>query len=329
MLTARDATSDIVKGLDSGVDDYLTKPFAFAELFARLRAVSRRPTASASVLLHIEDLSVNPATHAASRAGRSIILTRTEFLILEFMMRNPRSVLRRDDIINAVWGYQDTVENNTLERVHETAPFEDRSRTSHKADPHSSRFWLSVLRVRLPMKLSIRTRLTLWFSSVVALIIILLGIGIFFGATWGLQSAADLELKTGLDGVSAFIQKKFLLHQMNNLTDELQEHSSLLPRGKMLRVRYVKGPLVYEAEAMKHLELDPPGMEQTLRQNVTVDERPFRAIGKDVAVGPNLFQIEIAVDQTEYAELKERLIGLLIFSLPAGVLLAAFCGLLD
>jgi DNA-binding response OmpR family regulator len=115
MLTARDATSDVVKGLDSGVDDYLTKPFALAELFARLRAVSRRPTTPASVLLQIKDLSLDPVTHAASRAGRNISLTRTEFLILEFMMRNARSVLRRDDIINAVWGYQDTVENNTLD----------------------------------------------------------------------------------------------------------------------------------------------------------------------------------------------------------------------
>jgi DNA-binding response OmpR family regulator len=115
MLTARDATSDVVKGLDSGVDDYLTKPFAFAELFARLRAVSRRPATPASVLLQVEDLILDPVTHAASRSGRSIVLTRTEFLILEFMMRNPRCVLRRDDIINAVWGYKDTVENNTLD----------------------------------------------------------------------------------------------------------------------------------------------------------------------------------------------------------------------
>lgn len=115
MLTARDATSDVVRGLDSGVDDYLTKPFAFAELFARLRAVSRRPATAAPVYLQVEDLKLDPATHAASRAGRNIVLTRTEFLILEFMMRNPRCVLRRDDIINAVWGYKDTVENNTLD----------------------------------------------------------------------------------------------------------------------------------------------------------------------------------------------------------------------
>lgn len=115
MLTARDATSDIVKGLDSGVDDYLTKPFAFAELFARIRAVTRRAANPPTVLLEIADLSLDPLTHAARRGDRSIILTRTEFLILEFMMRNPRCVLHRDVIINAVWGYEDTVENNTLD----------------------------------------------------------------------------------------------------------------------------------------------------------------------------------------------------------------------
>jgi DNA-binding response OmpR family regulator len=115
MLTARDATSDIVRGLDSGVDDYLTKPFAFEELFARLRALGRRTTASASLSYRLEDLELNPLTHAASRSGVPISLTRTEFLLLEFMMRNPHVVLRRDMMINAVWGYERTVENNTLD----------------------------------------------------------------------------------------------------------------------------------------------------------------------------------------------------------------------
>jgi DNA-binding response OmpR family regulator len=115
MLTARDATNDVVRGLDCGVDDYLTKPFAFAELFARLRAIGRRPPTTASLLFRIDDLQLDPRTHAASRAGRPISLTRTEFLILEFMMRNPHSVLRRESIINAVWGYEETVENNTLD----------------------------------------------------------------------------------------------------------------------------------------------------------------------------------------------------------------------
>jgi DNA-binding response OmpR family regulator len=115
MLTARDATSDIVRGLDSGVDDYLTKPFAFEELFARLRALGRRTTRSASLNYHMDDLELDPLTHDASRAGRPINLTRTEFLLLEFLMKNPHIVLRRDTIINAVWGYERTVENNTLD----------------------------------------------------------------------------------------------------------------------------------------------------------------------------------------------------------------------
>lgn len=115
MLTARDSTADIVRGLDSGVDDYLTKPFSFDELFARLRALGRRTISSPSLMYRIEDLELDPITHAASRGTRDISLTRTEFLLLEFLMRNPHMVLRRDAIINAVWGYERTVENNTLD----------------------------------------------------------------------------------------------------------------------------------------------------------------------------------------------------------------------
>jgi len=115
MLTARDATKDVVRGLDSGVDDYLVKPFAFDELFARLRALVRRTHASPSLLYKLGDLQLDPTTHLASRAQTSIRLTRTEYLLLEFMMRNTNTVLRREAIINAVWGYEQTVENNTLD----------------------------------------------------------------------------------------------------------------------------------------------------------------------------------------------------------------------
>jgi DNA-binding response OmpR family regulator len=115
MLTARDAVSDVVYGLDSGVDDYLTKPFAFAELFARLRAIARRQQTAPSMRYQIEDLTLDPGTQRAARAGARIQLTRTEFLLLEFLMRHPDTVLRRDAIINAVWGYERTVENNTLD----------------------------------------------------------------------------------------------------------------------------------------------------------------------------------------------------------------------
>lgn len=115
MLTARDATTDKVRGLDAGVDDYLTKPFAFDELFARLRALSRRASVTQTMSYQLEDLELNPLTHTAFKAGQEIALTRTEFLLLEFLMRNPHVVLRRDAIIDAVWGYERTVENNTLD----------------------------------------------------------------------------------------------------------------------------------------------------------------------------------------------------------------------
>lgn len=115
MLTARDAKADIVKGLDNGVDDYLTKPFAFQELFARLRAISRRPATPAELYFEFENLKLDPRTRLVSRSGRTLALTPTEYLILEFMMRNPSTALSRKEIIDAVWGLEDRVENNTLD----------------------------------------------------------------------------------------------------------------------------------------------------------------------------------------------------------------------
>lgn len=180
------------------------------------------------------------------------------------------------------------------------------------------------------MKLSIRTRLSLWFSGVVALIIVLLGAGIFYGASWGLQRAADLELRTGLDGVSVFLFRKFARHEMNNLTDELQEHSSLLPRGKMLRVRYVEGnhegALVYQADSMRTLTFTLPRAGQVLLQNIQSQGKFYRSISRTITLGQDDFLIELAVDQSEYVHLKEHLVWLLILALPVGLVLAGLAG---
>jgi signal transduction histidine kinase len=181
------------------------------------------------------------------------------------------------------------------------------------------------------IKLSIRTRLTLWFSGVVALIILVLGMGIFYGTSWDLQQAADLELKAGLDGVSAFLNKELVLHQMYKLPHGLQEHSSMLPRDKLIRVRYVvggvEGPLVFQAENMDTLTLTPPKVGQVLFQDARANGRIFRAVSKRTQLGQDEFLIEVAVDQSEYVELKKHLLILMfIFGLPAGLLLALFAG---
>jgi DNA-binding response OmpR family regulator len=115
MLTARDATTDIVQGLDFGADDYLTKPFSFEVLLARIRAMLRRGPASQSVKLRVGDLELDPGSHEVTRGGQIVNLTRTEFSLLEYLMRRQGQVIPRDTLIEAVWGYDRNIESNTLD----------------------------------------------------------------------------------------------------------------------------------------------------------------------------------------------------------------------
>ncbi|ALE75063.1 MULTISPECIES: response regulator transcription factor [unclassified Pseudonocardia] len=122
VLTARDAVSDRVAGLDAGADDYLPKPFALEELLARLRALLRRRVPDTddgadppSAALTFADLSLDPDTREVSRGGRSISLTRTEFSLLELLLAHPRRVLTRGQILEQVWGYDFPTSGNALE----------------------------------------------------------------------------------------------------------------------------------------------------------------------------------------------------------------------
>jgi DNA-binding response OmpR family regulator len=116
MLTGRDAVSDIVKGLNLGADDYLTKPFSLKILIARLEALVRRASAIPSNRLQIADLIVDLGEHEVWRGSTKITLTRTEFDILAFLMRRAGHVVTRDALIEGVWGETDRqIENNTLD----------------------------------------------------------------------------------------------------------------------------------------------------------------------------------------------------------------------
>jgi two-component system response regulator MprA len=116
VLTARDSVSDRVEGLDAGADDYLVKPFALDELLARMRALLRRSTPSAGERpLRFEDLQLDPVSRDVRRGERAIELTRTEFLLLELFLLNPKRVLTREIIFDRVWGYDFGPSSNALE----------------------------------------------------------------------------------------------------------------------------------------------------------------------------------------------------------------------
>jgi two-component system OmpR family response regulator len=115
MLTARDAVSDRVAGLDSGADDYLSKPFAFAELLARLRALARRGDRDRPAVLEVGDLRLDPATREVSRDGREIRLSAKEFALLETFMRRPGEVLSRLHLLEHAWDFAYDNRSNVID----------------------------------------------------------------------------------------------------------------------------------------------------------------------------------------------------------------------
>ena len=115
MLTARGQITDKVTGLDVGADDYMVKPFSFEELFARIRALVRRPAQTNDPILSVKDLTLDPRTFVVKRGERAIELSAKEFSLLEYLLRNKNTVLNKDQIISHVWNYNSDVLPSTIE----------------------------------------------------------------------------------------------------------------------------------------------------------------------------------------------------------------------
>jgi signal transduction histidine kinase len=176
------------------------------------------------------------------------------------------------------------------------------------------------------VRISIRTRLTIWYAVLVVCILGVLGAGLLFCASWGLRRAADQELSSGIDGVATFLRHKLAIHQMDDLDDELREHSALLPRGKMFRVSYAHGAVIYQPDSMYPIPSIIPAGDEIRKENVKVGGRSYQTISRFAVVGPYRFLIQVAVDQTEYMELTRGLAWLLLLSIPFAGLLAAIAG---
>lgn len=115
IVTAKGQIDDKVEGLNSGADDYLTKPFAFTELLARVKALTRRPKDSLGTTLKVADLTLNTVTYDVKRGNVEILLSKKEFALLEYLMRHPNQTLSKDQIIGHVWDYDAEILPNTVE----------------------------------------------------------------------------------------------------------------------------------------------------------------------------------------------------------------------
>lgn len=115
LLTAKGQLEDKVEGLDSGADDYLVKPFAFAELLARIRALVRRPKATQEEILHAENITLNTKSFDVQRNGKSIQLSSKEYSLLEYLLRHKGKIATKAQIINSVWNYEANVLPNSVE----------------------------------------------------------------------------------------------------------------------------------------------------------------------------------------------------------------------
>jgi signal transduction histidine kinase len=177
------------------------------------------------------------------------------------------------------------------------------------------------------MRLSIRSLLTLWYATVVGCNMLLLGLGLYFSASWSLQHATNGELTSGIDSITVFLRHKYATHDIKHLGDELREHSSLLPKGKLSRISYANGAILFQSPGMQQLPSLPTAANGSISvRDTKLNDRSIRFFSRVAGAGPDLFLIEVGVDQSDYIQMMQRLGWLLALSIPAATVLAALGG---
>ena len=207
MLTARDGLEDRIGGLDAGADDYLTKPFAFAELLARLRALARRGTLERPAVLEVGDLRLDPATRRVWRGDAEVELSAKEFALLETFMRRPGRVLSRYDLLEHAWDYEYERRSNVVDVYVRYL----REKVDRPVRPHVPR---DGPRRGVPAapgrwrvsRLSLRLRLTLAFALAMALLLAAAGAFLYVRLGSALDEQIDSTLRTRADDVAALVR---------------------------------------------------------------------------------------------------------------------------
>ena len=281
MLTARDGATDIVTALDAGADDYLVKPFSFAVLLARLRALGRRGPAAQGVQLRVADLLLDSASREVTRAGVRIHLTPTEHNLLEALMRRgaggdaTRAGGRRV-------GRRSRRREQHARRVREVAPPQGGRQRRRTADPHDSRCRLLDSRGAGAVRRgSIRSRLVIWYLAVLAAAIAVLAVGAWALLRRSVNEAADDTLRARVDGVKRFIDAVEKELPREEVADEFQEYATLTPGDSLLEVVDPAGTVLVKPAVNGWSDLTA-GITPADAAPVAVDRalqgRPFRVL---------------------------------------------------
>lgn len=324
MLTARDASEDIVRGLDAGADDYLVKPFALKVLMARLRAISRRAVQSPVKELRAGDLCLDPATREVSRDGRTIPITPTEFRLLELLMRRANRAVSRTSIIEAVWGFNEDVESNTVD-VYIKLLREKVDNDINRRLIHTVRGFGYILRDEVKRRVSIQFRLTASYTAILALTFALIGVGVWFALEHSIEETADRELHSRLADVRRYVDS-FTPDDLTHLENEFREEALLTPSAANIRIADANGRWLFRT----------PGSEAWPRETIGAASLPERGVSRTIRVRHELIRlliapvrvgfVEIGLPIDEFEEVKDGFIWLIALGSPVVLLLAGLGG---